>query len=113
MIRVLVPLLMIALSVYALVDCIQTDDEKVKHIPKIGWIVLIVLITVVGPLAWLIAGRERAVPKPRGLQQPRAYPLAPDDDPDFLNRLGDDFRRGRHDEPDGEGDDGGDPHPRR
>ena len=102
MLRVLMFLLPLVLAVYALVDCIQTPDEKVRHIPKIGWIVLIVLIGVVGPIAWLITGRQRNVGLPGARRAPG--PLAPDDDPDFLRGLGEDDWRSprakRDDEPD-------------
>ena len=49
----------ILLAIYALIDCIQTDESEIRGLPKIGWIVLIVLIGIVGPVAWLIAGRSR------------------------------------------------------
>jgi hypothetical protein len=95
MIRVvLVYGLPILLAIYALVDCIQTDDSEVRGLPKIGWIALIVLVAIVGPVAWLLAGRPRTggsrIPLPGargpGGQAPRT--LAPDDDPEFLGRLG-------------------------
>ena len=84
MLRVLPIVIGLALAIYALVDCIQTDEEKVRGIPKILWIVLIVLVTFVGPIAWLIAGRERQLPGRR--PGPRG-PLGPDDDPDFLRGI--------------------------
>lgn len=74
----------LGLAIYALVDCIQTDQSKVRGIPKVFWIILIVLITYVGPIAWLIAGKERKLPG--GRNQSRG-PLGPDDDPDFLRGI--------------------------
>jgi hypothetical protein len=85
MTRVLPVLIGLGLAIYALVDCIQTDESKVRGLPKILWIVLIVLITFVGPIAWLIAGKERSLPGRGGRQ--RRGPLGPDDDPDFLRGL--------------------------
>ncbi|HHU09376.1 MAG TPA: PLDc_N domain-containing protein [Intrasporangiaceae bacterium] len=85
MLRVLPVVIALALAVYALVDCIQTDESQVRGIPKLFWIVLIVLVTFVGPIAWLIAGKERQFPGQRGPQ--RRGPLGPDDDPDFLRGL--------------------------
>ena len=91
MLRALVIVAPIALAIYALVDLVQTEDERVQGLPKLAWVALIVLIWVVGPLAWLIAGKKgrRWLP---GLA-PRAAgrggrPIAPDDDPDFLRGLG-------------------------
>jgi hypothetical protein len=83
----------ILLAIYALIDCIQTDESEIRGLPKIGWIILIVLVGIVGPVAWLIAGRARTG-KPRlplpGSRGPSSQPrtLAPDDDPEFLGRLG-------------------------
>ncbi len=84
------------LAIYALVDCIQTDDSRVKGIPKPWWILLIVLIWIVGPVAWLIVGKEpaqrRNVPWPgtgtAGFPEyERPRQVAPDDDPQFLSQL--------------------------
>ena len=85
MTRVLPVLIGLGLAIYALVDCIQTDEAKVRGLPKLVWIILIVLITFVGPIAWLIAGKERKLPG-QGRRTPRG-PLGPDDDPDFLRGL--------------------------
>ena len=52
-----------------------------RGLPKVGWIIL----TFVGPIAWLIAGKERSLPGRDGRQ--RRGPLGPDDDPDFLRGL--------------------------
>ena len=87
MIRVLPWLLSIALTVYAVVDCIQTDEPRVRNLPKLLWILLILVFPVVGPIAWLVAGRPQRGPagrRPTSRPQP---PRGPDDDPDFLRRL--------------------------
>jgi len=84
----------ILLAIYALIDCIQTDESQVRGLPKIAWIALIVLVGIVGPVAWLIAGRARtggsrlSLPGSRGPASPPPRTLAPDDDPEFLGRLG-------------------------
>jgi hypothetical protein len=108
MIRVLIYLIPLLLALYALIDCIQTDADDVRGLPKIGWIVLIVLVGVIGPLAWLVAGRRRGGRSPLpgwvgsrgapGAGGAPSRPLAPDDDPDFLGRLGSSSRDRRLDE---------------
>ena len=83
----------ILLAIYALIDCIQTDESQVRGLPKIAWIALIVLVGIVGPVAWLIAGRARtggsrlSLPGSRGPASPPPRTLAPDDDPEFLGRM--------------------------
>lgn len=94
MLRVLPILLGLGLAVYALIDCVRTPDDEVKGLPKPLWVVLIVLVTFVGPIAWLLAGRER---RGRGPVRP-SRPVAPDDDPEFLRRLEEQKRRRQREE---------------
>ena len=84
MLRYLPVILSLALTVYCVVDAIQTQDGAARNLPKIAWLILILLFPVVGPAAWLIAGRPRT--GPRGLPQQRRS-RGPDDDPDFLKDL--------------------------
>ena len=84
MLRYLPVILSLALTVYCVVDAIQTQDGAARNLPKIAWLLLILLFPVVGPAAWLIAGRPRT--GPRGLPQQRR-PRGRDDAPDFLKDL--------------------------
>lgn len=87
--RVLVWLAILALTVYAVVDCVQTAEPRVRTLPKALWVLVILLLPLLGPLAWLVAGRpERpGSPQLRGPRHPDGPPRGPDDDPDFLRRL--------------------------
>ena len=93
MLRALMILVPIALAVYALVDLVQTEDDRVQGLPKLAWVALIVLIWVVGPVAWLIAGKRGRRWGLPGFPTRAAGPagpgrsLAPDDDPEFLRNL--------------------------
>ncbi|RKN09785.1 PLD nuclease N-terminal domain-containing protein [Streptomyces radicis] len=95
MLRVLLILVPLALVIYALVDCITSDDEDIKHLPKLVWILLIVLGWVVGPVAWILVGRKRGAPRAGGFGRRGAGGgwVAPDDNPEFLRSLGDDRAR--------------------
>ena len=94
MLRALMIVLPIALAIYALVDLVQTEDERIQGLPKLAWVALIVLIWVVGPMAWLIAGKRGRrwlpglTPRPAGGPLRGGRQVAPDDDPDFLRGLG-------------------------
>lgn len=90
MLRVLLSLLVLGVTLYALIDCLRTPAEQVRNLPKVLWMLLIVLLAVVGPLAWLLVGRQRPAPGPR---RSRPRPVAPDDDPDFLRDLDVERRR--------------------
>ncbi|HEV7196552.1 MAG TPA: PLD nuclease N-terminal domain-containing protein [Pedococcus sp.] len=87
MIRLLPWLLTIALAVYALVDCAQTPPTRVRTLPKLVWLVLIVAFPLLGSIAWLVLGRANGSTVWRGRTHPSDRPRGPDDDPDFLRRL--------------------------
>lgn len=57
MVEVLPEIVTIVFLVFCLIDCIQSDPDRVRNLPKWGWLVLIVLLPLVGGVAWLIAGR--------------------------------------------------------
>jgi hypothetical protein len=89
MVRVLVWLLVLALTVYTVVDCVQTEERRIRTLPKALWVLLILVLPLVGPIAWLIAGRPEQPGAPRlgGPGHRDGPPRGPDDDPDFLRRL--------------------------
>jgi hypothetical protein len=87
MVRLLPIFAFMALDIYAVVDAIQTDDPSVKHLPKIVWILLILVFTPIGAIAWLVAGRDRGQQNGRRPPYRQAPPRGPDDDPDFLRSL--------------------------
>ncbi|MHA7132081.1 PLD nuclease N-terminal domain-containing protein [Oerskovia turbata] len=102
MFRVLLTLLAVGLAVYALSDCATSDEHDRSGIPKGLWIVMIIFLPFVGPLAWILvsrtqrsrqAGPSSAGVRTRGSRRGPAGPIAPDDDPDFLWRLEQQRRR--------------------
>lgn len=54
----LLPLLVIelALLVIALIDLVRRD--QVRYLPKWAWAVIILLLNFLGPIAYLLIGRE-------------------------------------------------------
>lgn len=104
-------ILPLALALYALLDCVRTPSENMPaRLPKPMWILLILVMIVVGPIAWIITSRVRAAEERGGeiertvwsskesvnlhlAERPR--PVAPDDDPEFLAHLERDIRRRR------------------
>ncbi|MEU6315708.1 PLD nuclease N-terminal domain-containing protein [Streptomyces sp. NPDC047014] len=85
MLRYLPFLLVIALTVYAFIDCLNTPEEEVKHLPKVAWVMIILLFSFVGPVVWLFAGKKRSAVG--GGRSRRAQWVAPDDNPEFLKSL--------------------------
>ncbi|MCW2830258.1 MAG: hypothetical protein JWP31_950 [Aeromicrobium sp.] len=78
----------IVLFVYAVFDLIATPKAQVKLLPKLLWL-LILVVPFVGPLLWMFWGHVRAAPpKPRSSGwSPPPGPRGPDDDPDYLRDL--------------------------
>ena len=87
--RVLLVVVPLALAIYTVIDAIQTDDARVQHIPKLIWILLILLTapTGIGAIAWLVTGRQRGPQNGRPRPNRPSAPRGPDDDPDFLRHL--------------------------
>ena len=110
--RIVLIVLVFALTLYALLDCARTPDESMPaRMPKFLWIILIVLFPTIGPIAWIIVSRVKAAEERGGYVEPtvwsskegtsfrrpqRAQPMAPDDDPEFLRDLEQDIRRRKH-----------------
>ena len=51
-------LLILAVIVGALVDIITRPEDRVKHLPKFGWILLVVFLPLIGSLVWFMAGHD-------------------------------------------------------
>ena len=107
MLRVLMILVPLALSIYAFIDCITTDEKDIRHIPKPIWAILVLLFPLVGSISWLIVGRVRT---PRDVSSSRRGGwVAPDDNPEFLKSLKDDSKdkdRDKGEAKDSDSDDG-------
>jgi Phospholipase_D-nuclease N-terminal len=95
--RVLPVLIALVLTVWAVVDCVQTPSSEARILPKPLWLVCIVLVPFVGAAAWLVLGRTRSFGVGRSgagrsaggpaKPAPPPKPIAPDDDPDFLRSI--------------------------
>ncbi|MFF1512011.1 PLD nuclease N-terminal domain-containing protein [Streptomyces sp. NPDC058326] len=90
MLRALLFILPLALMIYAFIDCLNTPEEEVKHLPKPVWAIVILLFSVVGAVGWIAAGKNRR-PRTRG---GAGGWVAPDDNPEFLKSLKDEKKSG-------------------
>jgi hypothetical protein len=111
MLRLLPVLLILALALFALVDCLARDEDEIRGLPKVLWVLVILLFPLLGSVVWFVAGRPHGAALPgvgtgsaaspderrfnpfgRGSGGPQRA-LAPDDDPEFLRRLDEQRRR--------------------
>lgn len=92
--------LVLGLTIFAVVDVITTDEGSARNLPKMMWLLLVLLFPLVGSVAWLVAGRpvvgsgrarfgahERGAPAFPEYDRPgRFAATGADDDQEFLRR---------------------------
>jgi hypothetical protein len=90
---VVLALVSVLLTALALISCLSVEDKsRIRGLPRWAWLLLILLVTPVGPIAYFVLGRPLPPGKPHsgwpigGFPEP-PRPRAPDDDPDFLRSL--------------------------
>jgi len=87
-------LVAIAVWIFCIIDVITTPDGAARNLPKVVWLILVIILVDIGSLAWLVAGRPwnrsgervslRSTPTVRSS---RTGMRAPDDDEEFLAQL--------------------------
>lgn len=65
--------LVIALMIGALIDIITRDDAQVKHLPKVAWAFIVILLPLIGSALWFALGREYGE---GGIRMPRRASVA-------------------------------------
>lgn len=87
-------LLVVALTVYVLFDVWSTPEAEVLHLPQPTWMIVVVALPVLGPVAWLLAGKRagstdaRRPASPEPPRQPTPPPRARFTIPDVLPDVG-------------------------
>jgi hypothetical protein len=92
MLRYLPFILILALTIYAFIDCLNTPEDEVKHLPKVVWVIIILLFSIVGPSVWFATGKLRHAPAGESTpsqwhRNHRTQWVAPDDNSEFLQSL--------------------------
>ena len=77
----LLSILVLALMIGATIDIIMRDESQVKHLPKLVWVLLVVLLPLIGAILWFLLGREYGeggIPLPKmRRREPRTNAPAP------------------------------------
>ncbi|MBO3083476.1 PLDc N-terminal domain-containing protein [Cellulomonas fengjieae] len=91
--RNLAVLLIIGVTIYCVIDVLRSSAAERLGVHKGLWVLLVLVVPVLGPLAWLgVRWSRRSSGGPT--QAPnRGRTTGPDDDPDFLSRLDEEHRR--------------------
>lgn len=89
--------LLFALWVFCFIDVIVADETRVRNLPKLVWLLIVLLLPDIGSIAWLLLGRNwesRTRPQSRAAYQfpeydrpGRQIATNPDDDEAFLSQL--------------------------
>lgn len=92
----LLSLASVLLAAVALISCLSVEDKrKIRGMPRFAWVIAILLLPLVGAIAWFVFGRPHRAGGSRPGWRPAGGPpepprrRAPDDDPDFLRSLRD------------------------
>jgi hypothetical protein len=91
-------LVVFGLWVFCLVDVISSGEGEIRNLPKVWWLLIVLLFPFAGSIAWLVAGRphgevgrsryECAVPQFPEYDRPgRASATRPEDDEAFLRKV--------------------------
>ena len=91
-------MVLLVVWVYCIFDAITSDAAAVRNLPKGVWVVLVIILSDIGSVLWLVAGRPqgpaRSLPDkgntgiPAEYDRPgRAVAASPDDDAAFLASL--------------------------
>jgi phospholipase D-like protein len=88
MVRVFIFLAAVQLVLFVLALISALSADRVRNAPRALWVLLIILVPLLGPLAYFLWGRPVAAPTEGApLRRSGARPSSPDDDPDFLRRM--------------------------
>jgi hypothetical protein len=94
MFYVLLALIALGVWLFCLFDVVTTDEADVRHLPKFGWFLIVLLGFWLGAGLWLAFGRPRQAPAPEARAwddstgpDDHEQARGPDDDPDFLRDL--------------------------
>jgi len=92
-------LVLLAVWLFCIIDVITTPDAQIRNLPKLAWLLIVIVLVDLGSIAWLVAGRNwsgnnslthkgnRSSSFPEYDRPGRFVPANPDDDEAFLRQL--------------------------
>lgn len=88
MVRLFIFLAAVQLVLFVLALISALSAEQVRGLPRAAWVLLIVLIPLLGPVAYFLWGRSQTAPREGApVRRSKPRPSSPDDDPDFLRSM--------------------------
>jgi hypothetical protein len=74
--------------IWAIFDVVTTDSDQCRNLPKVAWVVIVILLGAIGGLIWALAGRPArtaARPDDARYRRPPARPVGPEDRPGWTS----------------------------
>ena len=85
-----------AVWVYCILDVIATEEALMRNMPKIFWLIVVIILPTVGSFAWLLLGRPTSAgylpgdtTKRPPLPKRSSRPIGPEDSPAFIAEIDD------------------------
>ena len=75
----------LVLVVLALISALSVD--RVRTMARALWVLVILLLPLLGPVAYFLFGRPLPVPREGPVRRTTSRPASPDDDPEFLRSM--------------------------
>jgi hypothetical protein len=83
------------LWIFCIFDVIASEPELVRNMPKLVWLLVVIIVPDVGSIAWLVLGRPRGAAIVSGSTWSRPHrpyrsapgPVGPEDSPHFLKSI--------------------------
>lgn len=47
-----------ALFLFAIIDVIMSDQSRIKHLGKVTWLFIVILLPLIGSILWFVIGKE-------------------------------------------------------
>jgi len=91
----IVGIALLVLWVFCIFDVVTTDESQCRNLPKLVWLLIVLILPDIGSIIWLVAGRPHTVTLPTSGRTPgfpeyerpgRFSATNPDDDEEFLRR---------------------------
>jgi hypothetical protein len=83
-------LIAVGVWIFCIIDVITTPEGDVRNLPKMAWLFIVIILSDIGSIAWLVAGRNWNKQPVQKLSRSTARPRRatnPDDDEEFLASL--------------------------
>jgi len=91
---------LLILWIFCIVDVISSEPTIVRNLPKLVWLLIVIILPDIGSITWLILGRPRGAAlapgatwtRPQAPRRSAPGPVGPEDSPHFLKSIDDERR---------------------